>query len=302
MSTLALVDMSTGEIIESPENEINQQHRLARSSAENAVQHAIRCGELLALKKAELKHGKFGRWVEDNCEFSYALARKYMQACRNQNDNALAFSSLREALGYDKPEREAADPVEYVSDTVRGCEASDIESLDTKFGCIYADPPWRYGNQGTRAATGNHYVGMSIDEICAMPIERIAADRAHLHLGTTNGFLEDAFSVMRAWGFEYKSCFVWVKPQMGIGNYWRVSHEFMLLGVRGSCPFANKALMSWASFNRTKHSAKPDEIRRNIMTASPGPYLELFARRLAPGWVSWGNEIERAIFEDAANA
>lgn len=182
-----------------------------------------------------------------------------------------------------------------------GCEVADLESVSQKFGCIYADPPWLYGNQGTRAATGNHYGGMTVKEICDLPVARLAADTSHLHLWTTNGFLQDAFTVMEAWGFTYKSCFVWVKPQMGIGNYWRVSHEFMLLGVRGSCPFANKALMSWASFNRTRHSAKPDEIRAMIESASPGPRLELFARRLSPGWVSWGNEIERAVFEVAAN-
>lgn len=308
MSTanLALVDMSTGEIIESPENEINQQHRLARTSAQNAIEHAIRCGELLALKKHELRHGEFKPWIAANCEFSYESAKKYMQVSREaQKGNALPFSSLREALGYDKrdegKEEAPTEEPRYVSDTIAGCETSDLESLETKFGCIYADPPWRYGNQGTRAATGNHYNGMSIAEICALPIERIAADKSHLHLWTTNGFLKDSFEVMQSWGFEYKSCFVWVKPQMGIGNYWRVSHEFMLLGTRGSCTFANKSLMSWASFNRTKHSAKPDQIRRMIETASPGPYLELFARRLAPGWVSWGNEIERAVFEESAN-
>ncbi len=294
-----VIDISTGEIITVDAEAINEAHNMARSNAESAIQYAIRCGELLAAKKAELRHGEFGAWVQAHCEFSYALARKYMQACRNQNDNALAFSSLREAIGYEKGEEEL-EPTTYPSDFVDGCTVDDLDSLQTKFGCIYADPPWVYGNQGTRAATGNHYSGLSVDDMCALPIERLAADVAHLHLWTTNGFLEDAFRVMRAWGFTYKACFVWVKPQMGIGNYWRVSHEFMLLGVRGSCPFADKSLMSWASLNRTKHSAKPDEIRRMIERASPGPRLELFARRLAPGWVSWGNEIERTMLEQEA--
>src|SRR5690606_24138432 len=103
-----------------------------------------------------------------------------------------------------------------------------------KFGCIYADPAWQYGNQATRAATDNHYVTMSVDAICAMPVAEVAADDAHLHLWTTNAFLFDAKRVMEAWGFEYRSCLVWVKLQMGIGNYWRVSHEFLLLGIRGN--------------------------------------------------------------------
>jgi len=139
-----------------------------------------------------------------------------------------------------------------------------------KFGTIYVDPPWKYGNQATRASTDNHYPTMTVDEICEMPVDRVAADNAHLHLWTTNAFLFEAKKVMEAWGFEYKSCFVWVKPQMGIGNYWRVSHEFMLLGIRGQCPFASHSLMSWASIERTRHSAKPEQIRKMIETASPG--------------------------------
>lgn len=110
------------------------------------------------------------------------------------------------------------------------------KSLDGlgRFGIIYADPPWQYGNQSTRASTDNHYDTMSVDDICEMPVADHVADNAHLHLWTTNAFLFDAKRVMDAWGFEYRSVFVWVKPQMGIGNYWRVSHEFLLLGIRGN--------------------------------------------------------------------
>ncbi len=167
----------------------------------------------------------------------------------------------------------------------------DLSELESKFGTVYADPPWQYGNQGTRAATGNHYSTMSVDEICEMPVESLVADDAHLHLWTTNAFLFDARRVMEAWGFEYKSCFVWVKPQMGIGNYWRVSHEFMLLGIRGNCPFRDRSQMSWREIERTKHSAKPASIRGIIEKVSPGPYLELFGREQVDGWTVFGNQI-----------
>jgi hypothetical protein len=83
-------------------------------------------------------------------------------------------------------------------------------------------------------------------------------------------FLFDAKEIMEAWGFEYKSCFVWVKPQLGMGHYWRVSHEFLLLGVKGSCQFADRALRSWGEFERGKHSAKPQEVRTFIESGSPG--------------------------------
>jgi N6-adenosine-specific RNA methylase IME4 len=284
--------------------EVNEAHRLARESADSAIQHAIACGEMLARIKEQGKsdgtipHGKWQAWVDANCEFSYQAAARYMKAAE-QKSTGVEFSTLSRL--YDSSQKQEPqhkkDPAPLPDDH---CEVSDLENLSQKFGCIYADPPWVYGNQGTRAATGNHYSGMSVDEICAMPVAALAADVAHLHLWTTNAFLPDAFRVMAAWGFEYKSVFVWVKPQMGIGNYWRVSHEFMLLGTRGSCVFKDKSLMSWAALDRKRHSAKPDEIRRMIERASPGPYLELFARRLSPGWVSWGNQIERTMFEEVA--
>lgn len=185
----------------------------------------------------------------------------------------------------------------------RTCCTADLGALaagETRYGTIYADPPWQYSNQGTRAATGNHYKGMSVDEIAALPVAALAAENAHLHLWTTNAFLFECRRIMEEWGFTYKSCFVWVKPQMGIGNYWRVSHEFMLFGVRGKAPFADRALKSWAEIPRGAHSAKPEQVRGMIERASPSPRLELFGRRAAPGWTVWGDQIESSIFTAAA--
>lgn len=184
------------------------------------------------------------------------------------------------------------------------CTTEDLEALANTveggdlpgFGTVYADPPWIYGNQSTRGATGDHYVGLTVDEICALPVNRIAATDSHLHLWTTNAFLFDARRVMEAWGYVYKSCYIWVKPQIGMGNYWRVSHEFLLLGVRGSMVFDDHTMKSWGEFKRGQHSAKPERIRDLIHKASPGPRLELFARRAAEGWTCWGNEIRREVF------
>lgn len=112
-------------------------------------------------------------------------------------------------------------------------DLQELVKAAAKFSTIYADPPWPYSNQATRATTSNHYATMTVGEICDEPVEQLCDERAHLHLWTTNGFLLDAFDVIEAWGFSYKSCFIWVQPQIGIGNHWRVSHEFLLLGVRG---------------------------------------------------------------------
>jgi N6-adenosine-specific RNA methylase IME4 len=177
----------------------------------------------------------------------------------------------------------------------------DVIDLGIKFGTIYADPPWAYSNQATRAATDNHYPTMSVGEIAALPIKNLSADKAHLHLWTTNAFLFESKAILEAWGFQYRSVFVWVKPQMGIGNYWRVSHEFCVLGVKGTPTFPNSAAeKSWREWPRTKHSQKPEAFVDIVEKVSPGPYLELFARCTREGWVSWGNEIKRTLFNDKA--
>jgi N6-adenosine-specific RNA methylase IME4 len=180
-----------------------------------------------------------------------------------------------------------------------GCTVNDLQTLIDEgktFGTIYADPPWKYGNQGTRGSTDNHYKTMTPDEIAALPIAKLAAGDAHLHLWTTNAFLFDAKAVIEAWGFEYKSCMVWVKSQMGMGNYWRVSHEFLLLGKRGQCKFAVRNQMSWQEHKRMKHSAKPPEFRETIELVSPSPRIELFGREAVDGWTVWGDEIARNLF------
>jgi len=166
-----------------------------------------------------------------------------------------------------------------------------LVSQDAKYSCIYADPPWAYGNQGTRAATKNHYETLTVEEICKEPVRELAAENAHLHLWTTNAFLFEAQKVMDAWGFKYKSILLWVKPQMGLGNYWRVSHEFLLFGIRGRLPFENRAQKSWVEHARLRHSEKPEIFREKIELVSPGPYLELYGRRPVDGWTVFGNQL-----------
>lgn len=179
-----------------------------------------------------------------------------------------------------------------------------VDRLDTlvaagrKFRTIYADPPWSYGKTVGRAAASRHYGTMSLKAICAEPVAQLAEDGAHLHLWTTNGFLREAFEVIEAWGFRYKSCLVWVKPQLGTGNYWRVSHEFLLLGVRGNLTFADRSQRSWVEAARTEHSRKPSIVRNMIEKVSPPPYLEMYGREEIhkPDWTVYGNQVERRLF------
>jgi N6-adenosine-specific RNA methylase IME4 len=177
-------------------------------------------------------------------------------------------------------------------------DLGELIDQGAKFPTVYADPPWPYSNTAARGAAENHYRTMTLEEICSEPVKDIAAANAHLHLWTTNAFLREAFDVMRAWGFRYKSCLVWIKPQLGMGNYWRVSHEYLLLGVRGNLPFRDRTCRSWLSARRTAHSRKPFAFRKMIEQVSPGPYLELYGREEQPntGWTIYGNQVERRLF------
>jgi N6-adenosine-specific RNA methylase IME4 len=175
---------------------------------------------------------------------------------------------------------------------------NELIACDAKFPTIYADPPWAYDNEASRAAAVNHYPTMTLDAICREPVRELAEEHAHLHLWATNGFLREAFDVIDAWGFEFKSCLVWVKDEIGMGNYWRVSHEFLLLGVRGSRTFRDRSIPSWIQAHRTEHSRKPCVVRTLIERVSPGPYLELYGREELPNsaWTVYGNQVERRLF------
>lgn len=177
-------------------------------------------------------------------------------------------------------------------------ELASVVQAGVKYSTIYADPPWPYSNTAARGAAENHYPTMTLEAIRSEPVEALAAEHAHLHLWTTNAFLREAFDVIRAWGFRYKSCLIWIKPQLGMGNYWRVSHEFLLLGVRGRLPFRDKTYRSWQLARRTLHSRKPFLFRGLIEQVSPGPYLELYGREEQPhtGWTVYGNQVERRLF------
>ena len=208
----------------------------------------------------------------------------------------LARSSGETQLRLFEQRGQAPEKINPVDDNGARGFVDDLTVLvagSRKFRTIYADPPWPYENRASRGAAANHYETMSVEQICEEPVSDLAADDAHLHLWTTNAFLREAFTVMDAWGFRPKSCLVWVKPELGTGNYWRVSHEFLLLGIRGKLRFRDRRLRSWIAAPRTEHSRKPGVIRLLIEKASPGPYLELYGREWSPEspWTVYGNQV-----------
>jgi N6-adenosine-specific RNA methylase IME4 len=172
----------------------------------------------------------------------------------------------------------------------------DLIAQGARFGTILADVPWSYGYTHIMGAATDHYQTMTTAEIAALPVAKLVQPNAHLHLWTTTSHIWECPVIMEAWGFTYKSQLVWVKP-WGLGNYWRVSHEILLLGVKGKAPFRHHGLKSVITCKRGRHSSKPEEVRHRIEQASPGPYLELFGRRPTPGWTVFGDQIEPTLFQ-----
>lgn len=170
-----------------------------------------------------------------------------------------------------------------------------------KYRIIYADPPWSYGNSGIIGDTDNyghvhrHYPSMTIDELCAMGVDiaEMAERNAVLFMWVTSPLLEDAFAVVRAWGFKYKTSFVWDKVKHNFGHYNSVRHELLLVCTRGSCTPDNPELIdSVQTIERSdKHSEKPSAFRDIIDRLYPhGRRIELFARTSIANWEVWGNE------------
>lgn len=180
------------------------------------------------------------------------------------------------------------------------------------FDCILADPPWAYRcnrpplaelrpchHRGEYPQSVDHYYDtMPAEQIRDLPVKDIAAGDSALFLWATNPLLPEALSVLRAWGFRYKTILTWEKENgKGMGYWFRGVTEHVLFGVRGNLKAFRSPAKSLIRNRVGPHSAKPDRLYDIIEAAMPGARkLEMFARRAREGWTSWGNEVERDLF------
>jgi N6-adenosine-specific RNA methylase IME4 len=173
-----------------------------------------------------------------------------------------------------------------------------------KYRTIVADPPWPMPESGRWTGKGGNwaeyngkttalpYSAMPLTEIESLPVSDLLAADAHLYIWTVNRHLERTYSVARAWGCEPAVLLTWCKAPMGLGmgGAFSSTTEFILLAKRGSLRHTGKVDSSWWQWPRSEHSAKPDALLDYVEQVSPGPYLELFARRARFGWSYWGDE------------
>ena len=168
------------------------------------------------------------------------------------------------------------------------------------YNIIYADPPWRYEQRKVQGAAENHYPTMSIDELCALPVERLDEKDCLLFLWATFPQLPEALQLIKAWGFTFKTvAFVWLKRNKksptwfyGLGYWTRGNAEICLLAKRGKPKRRSAGVHQFIISPVEEHSKKPDVTRDKIVElAGDLSRVELFARQKTPGWDVWGNEV-----------
>lgn len=174
----------------------------------------------------------------------------------------------------------------------------DIFNTTETFRIIYADPAWSYNDKQNTPQLGGaskHYDTMTIQQLCELPVNNISEKNSVLFLWVTSPLLEDAFKVVNAWGFKYKTSFIWDKIKHNMGHYNSVRHEILLVCTKGSCVPDNKTLYdSVQSIERNdNHSEKPIEFLNIIDNLYLfGNKLEMFCRKIKKqNWYGWGNEI-----------
>lgn len=173
------------------------------------------------------------------------------------------------------------------------------------FHTLVADPPWSFGDKlpGPKRGAVKHYSTMSLEQIeCSLynaqeQLGQWVSSNARLFLWRPASMQQEAIRIMEDWGFNPKAELIWVKltksglPWFGMGHQVRNSHETCLIGTRGRPERLSASVRSVFSAKVGKHSEKPSEFYNVVRELSPGPYLELFARRNQEGWTCLGDEL-----------
>jgi N6-adenosine-specific RNA methylase IME4/ParB-like chromosome segregation protein Spo0J len=151
-----------------------------------------------------------------------------------------------------------------------------IKPVVGKYRTLVIDPPWDHEGLSIAGRGRPEYAVMSHEELLALPVAQWADDECHLYLWTTNNFFLRAGELIKAWGFDYKTCLTWVKPRIGLGSYFRSSTEHCLFAVRGKVNTRVNNVPTHFTAPTSKHSSKPDEFFDIVERASYPPYLEYF--------------------------
>lgn len=178
-----------------------------------------------------------------------------------------------------------------------------------RYNAILADPPWPYKDvmRGHSFSLDHEYVTQPLRWITNLPVRDISSKNSLCFLWVPSPQLVDGLSVLKAWGFKYKTiAFVWskhtkhLKKVHNLGRWTMGNVELVLLGTRGKPQRLAKNIKQLIEAERTAHSRKPDETRRRIEQLIEGPRIELFARGANDQWDQFGNEPDWSASEGPA--
>lgn len=166
------------------------------------------------------------------------------------------------------------------------------------YSCIVIDPPWPMPkiDRQERPDQGRtlDYPIQTLDDIADeqwVPVRTHAADDCHIYLWVTHKFLPAGLDLLGQWGFSYQCVMTWRK-NVGITPFsWMYDTEHVLFGRRGNLPLTQLGLRLSFEAPVQGHSVKPDVFYERVLAASPGPRIEMFARRERDGFAAWGNEV-----------
>ena len=158
------------------------------------------------------------------------------------------------------------------------------------FRVIVADPPWPYNYRKDDPShrSANPYPQMAVKDIKEYLAPSLPHQDSILWLWTTNAFIREAFEIIDAWGFTYKTMLTWVKDRMGLGDWLRGKTEHCLLSIKGK-PFVKLTNQTTVlNAPSTPHSDKPEAFFELVESLCPGSKVELFARHERQGWITHG--------------
>ncbi|MBA7682493.1 hypothetical protein ES703_90843 [subsurface metagenome] len=231
-----------------------------------------------------------------------ALGINLSQSHRWQLERSVPDEVFEKFVAETKAEAEELTSRGVLAIALRIKRQNDIKNVPPfpagKYQVLYADPPWAYDNTGLGGSAESHYPTLPASELetlkdsTSLQVTELAGDNAVLFLWVTSPFLPEGLELCQAWGFDYKTSFVWIKDRttygkLGFYNYGQ--HEFLFVATRGSClPRSESLVPSLIVAPKGEHSAKPELVYEIIEKMYPGPYIELFARKTRPNWATWG--------------
>ena len=162
-----------------------------------------------------------------------------------------------------------------------------LRPTNGKFRTLVVDPPFAAIDRPRYERLRTPYATMSHEELLALPVAEWGDENCHLYCWATNANMEDALELVRVWGFKQKTILTWVKPVIGLGDYFRNRSEHIVFAVRGKTDTRSNSLSNvFFAPRSSRHSEKPEEFYNLVRRASFPPYGEAFQRAARPDFAN----------------